>query len=59
MKDRSSYQQSTSVLRSIDDGLTPSEIKSVEGLNRYSYQFVVNRLINTELVDYQGDCLVL
>lgn len=59
MKGRSSYQQSINVLRAIGDGLTPSEIKSREGLSRYSYQFVVNRLINTELVDYQGDCLIL
>ncbi len=39
--------------------MTPSEIKSREGLSRYSYQFVVNWLINTEFDDYQGDCLVL
>ncbi len=59
MKGRSSYRQSISVLRAIGDGLTPSEIKLREGLSRYSYQFVVNRLINTELVYYQGNRLVL
>ena len=59
MKGRSSYQQSVNVLRAIRNGLTPSEIKSREGLSRYSYQFIVNRLINFGLVDYQGDCLVL
>ena len=59
MKGRSSCRQSISVLRAIGDGLTPSEIKLREGLSRYSHQFVVNRLINTELVDYQGNCLGL
>ena len=59
MKGRSSYQQSINVLRAIDEGLTPSEIKSREGLSRYSFQFVVNRLINTRLIEYQGDRLVV
>lgn len=37
MKDRSSYQQSINVLKAISDGLGESEIKSGEGLSRYSY----------------------
>ena len=59
MKGRSSYQQSVNVLRAIGDGLTPSEIKSREGLSRYSYRYVINRLINAGLVEDRGDSLVL
>ena len=59
MKGRSSYQLSINVLRAIGDGLTPSEIKSREGLSRYSYRFVVNRLIKAELIEDRGDSLVL
>lgn len=59
MKDRSSYQQSINVLKAISDGLGESEIKSGEGISRYSYQYVVNRLINAGLVEYKGDGMVL
>ncbi len=39
--------------------MTPSEIKSREGLSRYSYRFVVNRLIKAELIEDRGDSLLL
>ncbi len=59
MKGRSSYQLSVKVLRAVGDGLTPGEIKSREGLSRYSYRYVLNRLINAGLVEDRGDSLVL
>lgn len=58
VKGSSSYQRSIKVRRAIGDVLTPSEIKSREGLSRYSYRYVVNRLINSRLVEEQGDNLV-
>jgi len=59
MKGRSSYQVSINVLRAIGEGLTSSEIKSREGFSRYTYQFVINRLIKSNLVEDHGDGLVL
>ena len=39
--------------------MTPSEIKSREGLSSYSYRFVVNRLIKADLIEDRGGSLVL
>ena len=59
MKGRSSYQVSINVLRAIGEGLTSREIKSREGFSRYTYQFVINRLIKSNLVEDHGDGIVL
>jgi len=56
---RSSYQQTIKVLRAISEGMDPSEIKSKIKLSRYSYDYVVNRLLTNNMLEYRGEALVL
>ncbi len=56
---RSSYQQTIQVLRAISEGMDPSEIKSKIQLSRYSYEYVVNRLLANAMLEHRGEDLVL
>ena len=56
---RSSYQQTIRVLRAISEGMDPAEIKSKIKLSRYSYDYVVNRLLMNNMLEYRGESLVL
>ena len=51
MTGRSSYKQTVEVLLAISEGKTPSEIKSSIVLSRYSFEYIVNRLKNFQLLE--------
>jgi predicted transcriptional regulator len=56
---RSSYKQTIDVLLAISEGKTSNEIKSSVKLSRYSFDYILNRLVNHELVESQGEVLVV
>ena len=56
---RSSYQQTIKVLRAISEGMSPSDIKSRIQLSRYSYEYIVNRLLSNAMLEHIGEDLVL
>ena len=56
---RSSYQQTIKVLRAISKGMSPSDIKSRILLSRYSYEYIVNRLLSNAMLEHIGEDLVL
>jgi len=56
---RSSYKQTVDVLLAINDGKTSQEIKSSIQLSRYSYDYIINRLKNHQLLEDQGEVLVV
>lgn len=56
---RSSYQQTLKVLRAISEGMSPSDIKSRILLSRYSYEYIVNRLLSNAMLEHIGEDLVL
>lgn len=59
MTGRSSYKQTVDVLLAISEGKTPQEIKSSLILSRYSYEYVINRLRNYQLIEDIGETLVV
>ena len=59
MTGRSSYKQTIDVLLAINEGKTSSEIKSSIQLSRYSYDYILNRLRNYQLLEDHGDALVI
>ncbi len=56
---RSSYKQTVDVLIALSEGKTSNEIKSIVPLSRYSYDYILNRLVSHELVEAHGDVLVV
>ena len=56
---RSSYQQTIKVLRAISEGMSPGDIKSRIQLSRYSYEYIVNRLLSNAMLELIGEDLVL
>ncbi|MCW4050069.1 MAG: hypothetical protein NWE89_10085 [Candidatus Bathyarchaeota archaeon] len=48
---RSSYQQCIEVLQAIKVGMTPKEVKKILRLSRYSYKYIMNRLLRNQLVE--------
>ena len=56
---RSSYQQTIKVLRAISEGMSPSDIKSRIQLSRYSYEYIVNRLLSNAMLEHIAEDLVL
>lgn len=59
MTGRSSYKQTVDVLLAISDGKSPREIKSDVQLSRYSYDYIINRLRNYQLLEDTGEVLVV
>ncbi len=59
MTGRSSYKQTVDVLIAIDEGKSPGEVKKSIQLSRYSYDYIVNRLLNYELVEDRGETLIV
>ena len=59
MTGRSSYKQTVDVLMAISDGLSPREIKTNVQLSRYSYDYIINRLRNYQLLEDTGEVLVV
>jgi hypothetical protein len=47
------------VLRAISEGMSPSNIKSGIHLSRYSYEYIVNRLLSNAILEHIGEDLVL
>ena len=59
MTGRSSYKQTVDVLLAINEGKTDHEIKSSIQLSRYSYDYIINRLRNFQLLEEEGEFLVV
>ena len=59
MTGRSSYKQTVDVLLAISDGKTSQEIKSSVMLSRYSYEYIVNRLRNYQLLEENSGVLMV
>lgn len=59
MTGRSSYKKTVDVLIAISEGKTANEIKSSVQLSRYSYDYIVNKLLNHQLLESQGEVLIV
>lgn len=59
MTGRSSYKQTVDVLLAISEGKSPPEIKTSIQLSRYSYDYIINRLRNYQLLEDTGDVLLV
>lgn len=56
---RLSYQRTIKVLRALSEGMSANEIKSRLQLSRYSYEYVINRLVENMLIEYIGDDILM
>ena len=56
---RSSYKQTVEVLLAISEGRSPQEIKTGIQLSRYSYDYIINRLRNYQLLEDHVETLTV